>query len=56
VQMMQFIDYKITMEFRKEFLEATNGTVQPNGKSVVLAGNFGELAEKKKSLDLEITF
>ena len=56
VEMMRFIDYDITMEFKKRFQEVTNGTVQEDGKTVVLTGNFGELAEKKKTLDLEIRF
>jgi len=55
-EMMTFIDYDIVMEFAKPINSASNGIISESGNRLTLQGNLGEVAAKKKSLNVEVTF
>lgn len=55
-EMMNFIEYDISMHFAKKIKEATNGTVSDDERSVQMEGSFGEVLKQEKSLDLEVRF
>jgi hypothetical protein len=44
------------MQFAKPIAKTSNGEMGADGKSLRFEGNLGEVANKEKSLDLEVSF
>lgn len=55
-QMMSIVEYNIHMQFAKPIAKTSNGEMGADGKSLRFEGNLGEVANKEKSLDLEVSF